>query len=841
MLNQQHYFSHYNQQTGECKQLDIHLQEVAEAARNSVPPFLHFDVVNSESIQRLLHLQGYFHDLGKFTDYFQNYLVHDQQSKYQHHAHVSALIFYCYLLEKRKDLVADEKIQEVIAFLFYVMVRRHHNKLSTHGLFPREDLPRMRTEIAKQIDNLLGKKEVLSQTYGLSVEEIRKILMRARSILEDTSFIRSVKRIQMRYAHDRWYFMLIYCFSQLVDKDKFSAANLYPRQRVSLHSHLVSNYIHKKNLGQHFSINEARERARQTVLEQINRLSDEEVDTFRIFALTAPTGIGKTLTSLQAALRLGERMYAKYGYTPKIITAIPFINIIEQTKQVYKEILQNHGVLNIHHRLADKRLVERGNDSREIPIEKSMLEVESWEGDVVLTTFVQLFQSLFTGNNAKLKKINQLAGSIVILDEVQSIPEKYMPLVGAVIIKLSEYLGTRFILMSATQPYLLNMGQRLLEYTHLRSETNGRDNARAPVALQLLPNYAEYYKLDTRTKLIPLLHRVFDTETFLDFFQQTWEERPSVVVVNTIKRCIDMYQRMKERLKDQAKIYHLSTNLIPKERKRVIDEVKQELKKGEKVVLVSTQTIEAGVDLDFAVGYRDLAPLESIIQTAGRVNRNADRKNKEGKTLVCPVYIIQLEKDHQWIYHLHHLDRTKKLLLGFDEIKEPDYLELIDTYYQQLADHLSQESIDLWKDGILSLDFEKISEFQLIPDDQSVVEVFIEWDEDAERLADAYQMLRSGSGLDIAFLSNVTGESLQLDADQRVTPYQRKALIDLLLSRMSEYMVSVRYARFQKMKPFPFSQRGGIESSFFWVPRNQVEEFYNREVGFGEVEEARLW
>ncbi|UFJ39857.1 CRISPR-associated helicase Cas3' [Brevibacillus humidisoli] len=841
MSHNQPYYSHYDKRTGKTKQLEVHLQEVAEAARNSVPPFLHFDVVNSEQIQRLLELQGYFHDLGKYTDYFQNYLVYDRRSNYQNHAHVSAVLFYRYMIDGFADVGIDERMKDILYFLFYVMIRKHHNKLSTDGLFHLEDLPTMQSEIAEQTKNLHAKGKILSQVYGISEQDIQRLLRNAESTLEDKKFMRSVKRIQMHHAHERWYFLMIYCFSQLVDKDKSSAADLVKRDRSMLHPQLVSEYIQVKNQNQNSEINDARERARRTVLSQIDRISDQDLHTIRICTLTAPTGIGKTLTSLQAALRLNERLCQKYGYAPKIITAIPFINIIEQTKQDYAEVLKNRGILNIHHRLSDKRLVEYGSKDREIPIEKSMLEVESWEGDVVLTTFVQLFQSLLTGNNAKLKKINKLAGSIVILDEVQSIPEKYMPLVGAIIIKMADYFGTRFILMSATQPFLLEMGQRLLEHVNRKLPTCIHETTDQPGVIQLLPDYAEYYKLETRTKLIPSFHQIYTTDTFLDFFQQTWEDRSAVVVVNTINRCVALYQSMKERLEGQATVYHLSTNLIPKERKRVISEVKSRLQSGEAVVLISTQTIEAGVDLDFAVGYRDLAPLESIIQTAGRVNRNANRKDRDGKTLACPVYVVQLEKDHQWIYQLHHLDRTKKLLQQHEEINEPDYLEMIDTYYRQMADYLSQESIELWKDGVMSLHFEKISQFQLIPDDQSVVEVFVELDEEAERLADVYQMIRSVSELDIPFISDVIGESIPIGGDQRLSPYQRKALIDLLLSRMSEYMVQIRYSRFQQTKPLPFSIRGGVESSFYWVPRNQIEDYYHLEVGYGEVEEARMW
>lgn len=836
------YFSHYDKKSRERKRLETHLVEVAGAAQNNVPTFLHFDVINNKQVQKILELHGLFHDLGKYTDYFQDYLVHDQRSNYQNHSHISAMILYCFMKEGFVDIDVDDKTNDILFFLCYVIIRRHHNSLSVDMLFNLENVPRMRAELNMQIKNLLEKQEVLAKMYTLNEQEIRHLLLKVGEVFEDKKFRRSAKRIAMNHAHERWYFFMIYCFSQLVDKDKLSAADLTQRSRVLLKPQFVSDYIRLKSQGQRSNMNHKREQARQMVLSKINNMSDEEIRNRRIFTLTAPTGLGKTLTSMQAAFRLSERLGKMYSYTPKIITAIPFINIIEQTKEDYAAVLESRGVLNVHHRLADKRLLNSGKASEGIPIEKSMLEVEAWEGDVILTTFVQFFQSLFTGQNARLKKVNKLAGSIVILDEVQSIPEKYMPLVGATLIKISEYFGTRFILMSATQPYLLEMGQRLLEQcaiTNLNTDTFDSSTSQSVV---LLPDYAEYYKLQTRTKLIPFLQQEFDTDSFIDFFGRTWAERSAVIVVNTINRCIDVYKCMKDEFKNKAIVYHLSTNLIPKERKRVIEEVKEVLKSGETVILVSTQTIEAGVDLDFEVGYRDLAPLESIVQTAGRVNRNANIKDGNGKSVACPVYIVQLEKDHQWIYQLHHLDRTKTLLQKHDEIAEPDYLHIIDTYYQQMADHLSQDSIDIWQDGIMSLNFEKVSQFQLISDVQNVVDVFIELDEESEKLADAYEMIRmGGSALDPLFIKKVTGEHIQLDEDRKIPSFQRKALTRLLLSRLSEYMVQIRHQRFQKTKPLHFMDRNEVESTFYWVPQNQLKDFYDMEVGYGEVEEARMW
>lgn len=844
-MHREQYYSHYDKQTGYSKLLDSHHREVAKAAKNSVPPFVHFDVLQNDQVKNLIEHQGLFHDFGKYMDFFQDYLLLDKRSQYQNHAHISAAVYYSFLKQKQFHITPNDLFTEIIAFLCYVSVRRHHNDLITDGLFALEDLPRMKSELYVQIENLRSCIEKLSKVYGIPKVEFEEIFNRVKKMLDDKSFLRTLEKMRMYTPHERWYFFLIYIFSQLVDKDKLSAANIGARKVTAFDPQYVSQYISQKTMNVKSDLNNKREEVRISVLKRIDDLSDEELQSKKIFVLTAPTGIGKTLTSMQAAFRLAQRLSEIYDYTPKIITAIPFINIIEQTKDDYLKVLKDRAVINIHHRLAEKRLIGKKDDEN-TPLEKSLLEVDGWEGDVILTTFVQLFQSLFTGDNTRLKKINKLAGSIVILDEVQSIPEKYMPLIGATLIRIAEYYGTRFILMSATQPYLIEMGQRLLEKCtseHGKGEASNIDFDIHKNTVDLLPEYKDLYQLQTRTKIIPSFNddKPFDNDTFIDFFDKTWEKRSAVVVVNTIQRCVELYKKMVDKYKDLAKVFHLSTNLIPKHRKKVIEAVKKDLENKQTVILVSTQTIEAGVDLDFEVGYRDLAPLESIIQTAGRVNRNANIRDSNNKPVACPVYVVKIENDHQLIYKYHLLDRTKMLLKMYNEILEPDYLKLIDTYYKNMVGIIAQESIDLWKEGIMKLDFEKVSHFKLIPDDQKVVDIFVEADEEATLLANVYEMLRLNSNyLDFQLVSQVTGEKLNIEG-QPLSHYQRKALLSLILSRMSEYMVQVRESRAKKAKPFAFSERGKVESTFYWVPREQLSDFYHPEVGFAEIENGRMW
>lgn len=184
-----------------------------------------------------------------------------------------------------------------------------------------------------------------------------------------------------------------------------------------------------------------------------------------------------------------------------------------------------------------------------------------------------------------------------------------MPLVGATLKMFSKYYGTRFILMTATQPKLLELGDMLLSEQDI-NEVNDK-------VISLLPNHEEYFKDLTRTKLVPLLDKELDTEGFVNslFFEKWDKEKSCVIIVNTIKRSIDLCNKIKEKLRQKSidvPIYYLSTNIIPIKWKQVIEEVGYLLGNNYPVILISTQTIEAGVDLDFDIGFRSLHQLTQL-------------------------------------------------------------------------------------------------------------------------------------------------------------------------------------------------------------------------------------
>lgn len=832
------YLAHLDKEKNISQLLNKHLKAVAFLSKTSIPPTLEFDDICNLTIKKISYWMGYFHDLGKYSDYFQEYLKEEKDSELKIHAHISAC--FTYLFITALDLDIDNTSKTILPFLAYLCVRQHHTSLNLKDIFSRrydiwsrqkllgEHLRAKATEILMDmaIDKELNEEKFCDFLQVKLLEEDKKGLQRLPIRFENG-----------RISHPKWFFILIYLFSLLIDMDKLDSAYIAPQKVCAVSPDNVVRYLEEKNnksdnQKHKADLKERRERARNTMLGVIENLNDEEIKSNRIFTLTAPTGIGKTLSSLQCALKLQERIASVEKYIPRIITAIPFINIIEQAKKEYENVFGKNIKMAVHHRLSDFSLaVSNARDdakSELIPIDKALMETEAWEGDVILTTFVQLFHSIFTGQNRLLKKTNKLAGSIVILDEAQAIPEGYMPLIGAVLQIISKYYGTRFILMTATQPKLLEFGDKLLSREGVQL-TNCNVKS-------LLPDYVDYFNSLKRTKFIPLLKEKITTSQFINLFFQKWDKDKSVlIVVNTIKRSIDIYKTIAEEIKKKNlnnPIYYLSTNITPLDRRRVIEQVGKLLKNKQPVILVSTQTIEAGVDLDFDMAFRDFAPLDSLIQTAGRVNREG------GKGEFLPVYIIRLENDNHYIYNLTHRQSTVDLLMEKDEILETEYEKLSSKYYSLALNRgISDESLDIWKKGIMKLNFEELQKFELIKETSQIYDVFVEKDALATDLADAYSELLNYTDEFNYDLTKVLHPDIVKQFDQKLDIFQRKALLKLISAKMNDYIVQVRESRLKGNLPIDFSALRNADTNLLWIPPSQLEQYYEED-GTGFKDES---
>lgn len=405
-----------------------------------------------------------------------------------------------------------------------------------------------------------------------------------------------------------------------------------------------------------------------------------------IFRLTVPTGGGKTLASLAFALE-----HAVKNHKDRIIYVIPYTSIIEQNAQVFREILGEDNVLENHCNVDYESSEE---------FKPMQLASENWDKPVVVTTNVQFFESLFANKSSKCRKLHNIANSVVILDEAQMLPMDYLKPCTAMLQELVDGYRTSIVLCTATQPTL---------------DAFFRENA---LIKELCPRMEEQFQFFQRVNYQNLGKIRWD-----DLLEKLKRENNALCIVNTKKAAQMIYKEI-----DGEGIYHLSTSMYPKHRKRVLKKIRERLKNNEKCIVISTSLVEAGVDLDFARVYRQIAGLDSMIQAAGRCNREGKRKLSDSM-----VYIFDLEESYPVQSQRQQMDVSKGILQDYANIAD---LKAITDYFTRLY-HYRGTSLDKKKimDEFQKMEcnFAKVAkEFRLIEENTRMI--FINREPEADEL-----------------------------------------------------------------------------------------------------------
>jgi CRISPR-associated helicase Cas3/CRISPR-associated endonuclease Cas3-HD len=320
-----------------------------------------------------------------------------------------------------------------------------------------------------------------------------------------------------------------------------------------------------------------------------------------LYTLTAPTGSGKTLALLAFALRHWER----YG-RQRLVVVLPFLSIIEQTAAVYREALKAWPQLLIEdHSLAGFEY-SGGGEHQEISRQRALL-AENWDAPIIITTSVQFLESLFSNSPAACRKLHRLVNAVVIFDEVQTLPLRILIPTLAALSHLCYRYGVTVIFATATQPAFDHLDDRIRKFC----PAGWRPSEIAPPAL----------KLFERTKRVAVEWPRPDQRTSLEEVAEELSACQQAMCVVNVKGDAQRLYELLCAARDED-LFHLSTFLCPQHRKEVLAEVQGRLVAGKPCLLVATQCVEAGVDLDFPVVYRAVAPLDAIAQAAGRCNRN---------------------------------------------------------------------------------------------------------------------------------------------------------------------------------------------------------------------------
>lgn len=366
-----------------------------------------------------------------------------------------------------------------------------------------------------------------------------------------------------------------------------------------------------------------------------------------LYTLTVPTGGGKTVSSLAFALR-----HAAERGMERVIYAIPYTSIIEQNAAVFREILGDKNVL--------EHYSSYEYDDRDEEMDPKRLATENWDAPVVVTTNVQFFESLFANRTSRCRKLHNIAKSVIIFDEAQMIPREYLlPCVRAIAELVLNY-GCTAVLCSATQPALQGLFPPEVK------------------SVEICENVSELYGLFRRTRFVRAGE--MDDETLA---RKLGAQRQVLCIVNTRRHAQDLYSRLKG-----EGTFHLSTLMTPVHRSRVLDGIRERLKKGEACRVVSTSLVEAGVDVDFPTVYREETGLDSEIQAAGRCNR-------EGRRPLVDSRVVIFRAEEKYRRHLPAAvrlpaDITAAVESKFDDIASP---EAIRCYFETLY-RVSDEQLD---------------------------------------------------------------------------------------------------------------------------------------------------
>ena len=715
-------------------------------------------------LEKAAEVMGFSHDLGKATSYFQQYLddmikykKSDVKERLKNHAAISALICY----ENLKAL------SEELAIIGYVVVKRHHGNLNNFrsecigsGVEKREEKKLIESQY-KALDSEIMD---ICSSLGLKLPAEKDLL----ELIDEVYYNIDDYNDDLEDNKDsERYILFKYLFSVLIYADKEHAIFREENNiKYDLSENLIDQYKEKK-FGSADPEN-IRNIVYDDVMDSITN-SDN-----RIMSITLPTGTGKTLSSMSAALKLK----AKLNKDMKVIYCLPFTSVIDQNFDEYKraittvtnkeasseEILKHHYLSPKNYEKSD--LYYEGDEGRFL--------TQNWNSQIVVTTFIQLFNTVFSNSNSDLIKYNTLANSIVLLDEVQSIPYKYWRIINRLFTEMANKLNMYFVFITATQPLIFQKDE----------------------ILELAKRSEDYFKQFKRTKLI-IKKEPMDKGQFFEFVSTIIEENRDkniLIIVNTIKLSQELYKELDGIEDDRERIY-LSTSIIPKERKIRIDSIKDS--PGKKIV-VSTQMVEAGVDIDMDIVIRDIAPLDSINQSAGRANRE-DRGEYLGI-----VYLVEVvEKGKAFAEYVYRdrilLGSTRKVLKDREEVLEEDYKCINDMYFQELSSLLSNDKSKKLEELIQFLEFEEVAEkFELI-EKQDKVTVFVEADEEAIKVWNEYKEYQE--------IKDV---------------FKRRNKLEKIKGNFYQYVISVYKNKF----------KDDINGSIAYISKSQLNNAYDHNFGY---------
>lgn len=652
--------------------VEEHCRGVAEIAA---------ELLRDIGLEKTAYLAGVLHDLGKFSENFKNYIEKAADGEKVQRGSVNhTFAGVRFLLEKHSDEQLSGFSDIVLEILAYA-VGAHH------GLFDCVDdnnnngfTKRMQKE---GIDYLNAAQEFLK--ICCSKQDIEDLLKQSEKeflpVFNEIEKLADNADAKIQNTQITFYigFLARLILSAIIEADRSDTSqfmNGYSEKTVKNISEIWINCI--KNVEQKLStmpldkpINKTRAQISALCAEAGNLESG-------IYRLNLPTGAGKTLTSLRYALHHALKHNKK-----RIIFTMPLLSIIEQNAGIIHDYIGNEELILEHH----SNIVETDENDE---LDKRELLIESWDVPIIITTMVQLLNTLFAGKTANIRRMQALCNSIIVIDEVQTVPDKMLSLFNLALNFLAKICNATIILCSATQPcFEKTMHPLDKSVKDLITLTKEQETVFKRVRLE--------YKGE------------MDCEELADFAAGILEKNNSLLLVcNTKNEAAVMFNLLCSKLKD-VKAFHISAGMCTAHRKETIKEMQEALEnKQQKVLCVSTQVIEAGVDVSFARVIRLLAGMDNIVQATGRENRNREFDG------LAPGYIVRLKGE--FLKGLSEIEAAKNaatnLLVKYKnnpQIYDDDLMsaKAVNEYYECLYGNVNDGYHDFYiesvRDSILNL------------------------------------------------------------------------------------------------------------------------------------------
>jgi len=775
--------------------LSEHSKRVAELSLRRFKEYNHnlnisLDVKKT-TLEDLLYISSFSHDFGKATSSFQEYIEAKNGEKQRlknhpetHHGLLSAIFTYWLIksyLEK-KDIKSKNPLCPFLPFLFFLMVKKHHGNLedpinvelfSQQYDYLKKQISKLEKNEIEQLLSFLSKRIKVNFSLSEFPSDIDKYV---RNELKSQFKSKSIRKKFSNEFPDKIesYIVFQFFYSILLQSDKESVViEKRDKKRPRISSDIVRKFKKEKFGEPRSKIDQIREEIFIDSHRTINEIDLSQ----NIFSLNVPTGSGKTLSAFSVALMLRERLTKEKGFTPRIVYSLPFTSIIDQNHEVFQEVLNypSSDILLKHHHLSEIFYKSEGED--EYGTNQSQFLIESWESEIIVTTFIQLFHTLITNKNRSLKKFHKLANSIILLDEVQTIPIKYWILVRTILSTICDVFNTYVVLMTATQPRIFSK-KEIIELVPQKVKYFGQLNR---VCLSF--DKKEYTLNDF--KEITLRNIVDSNKSFL-------------IVLNTINASLQLYDFLIERGIDQNILFYLSTNIIPKHRTQRIKKIKD--RKSRKII-ISTQMVEAGVDIDIENVWRDFGPLDSINQICGRCNRNFG--NRLGNVKIFQLKNEESNYFYKYIYGDSPLSliETINFFKGKISFNENEFLKNIDNYYQKIEKNMSNFVSEDIIENVKKLRFDKISRFRLIEnEDYYKKDIFIEYDEKAKESWGKFIKIR------------------------KLPIFERKLAFREIKRDFYDYVISIpiKYIEYDEFE----------DSGIVYIPNDKTSIFYDTESGW---------